>query len=132
MASPSGLSGLRQPHALAGGHAHSPTKAALIVLPKPAVAPIPCKSKILPPLSDHSENSENCDRPNVLEVKPRLILRDRIAHLALQSKPKRHSVEPLPCDRVDAPSVDNTNDEPSVTLPPPMLAQAKRNVKKLS
>jgi hypothetical protein len=108
-----------------------------MVLPKPAVAPNQCKSKILPPLAapdgEASLNPENSERVNAPEVKPRSNLREKIALLAIESKPKRHSVEPLapiPCDGVEPQNTEGAHDEASITLPPPMLTQARRNVKK--
>jgi hypothetical protein len=61
-------------------------------------------------------------------------LKEKIALLASESKPKRHSVEPLvplPCDGVELPTAESVRDQASINLPPPMLTQAsKRNVKK--
>jgi hypothetical protein len=107
------------------------------VLPKPAVPPNLCKSKILPPLhapdGDASLGNENIERATALEVKPRSNLREKIALLAMESKPKRHSVEPLvpiPCDGVELQNTEGAQEEAAVTLPPPMLTLARRNVKK--
>jgi hypothetical protein len=129
MASPVGRhesKALQQGHILTGGRSYSPTKPGLIVLPKPAVAPNPCKSRVLPPLAplegEPSLSGENSELGAALEVEPRPSLREKIALLAIESKPKRHSVEFL--------VPQTANEEASIALPPPMLTQAKRNVKR--
>jgi hypothetical protein len=75
-------------------------------------------------------NSEGSDQLTAPKVKPSSNLREKFAMMAIEAKPKRHSVEllaPLPCDGVEPQSA---SEEAAVPLPPPMLTQAKRTVKR--
>jgi hypothetical protein len=138
-----------QAYAFSGatGRPHSPTKISpelhslapksLLVMPRPAGGNT-AKSKILPPLTPSEGEGrvdvENCPQPvEVCEVRPRSNLRDKLASLANDAKPKHRSFEPMApimCEGTDLPQNDPVTGEPSEPTPTPMLKLGKRSVRK--
>jgi hypothetical protein len=119
--------------------AHSIPAKALILLPKQG-APNAGKPKILPPLlpaeAEFGAEGENCEQEAVvLEAKPRANLKEKMAGLAHDAKPKRHSVEPLPptpFEGTESGLEESGIDDASIATPAPILKIAKRNVRKPS
>jgi hypothetical protein len=122
--------------AVVPGRQHSPTKAHVLV-PKQSAANPP-KSRLLPPLlpsdAEYVTEGENCEQPVISpEAKPRANLKEKMAGLAIDAKPKRHSVEPLsptPCEGTESQNDEPATDDASMSMPAPILKLAKRNVRK--
>jgi hypothetical protein len=93
---------------------------------------------MLPPLppadAEYVTEGENSDQPVThLEAKPRANLKEKMAGLAIDAKPKRHSVEPLsptPCEGTESQKEEPATDDASMSTPAPILKLAKRNVRK--
>jgi hypothetical protein len=129
----------------AAGPLHSPTKMPIepkpqIVVPRPSGCINPAKPKVLPGLAplnpigaadDCASGRENCQQPSTTtpELKPRSNLREKMAALAAEVRPKHHSADgiaPLPYAQ---PSPGEPSDD-AEAVPAPILTWGKRRPRK--